>query len=148
MTKYWALFANPKNYRIEEAIQNREIDLWPTSGSDLAISDRVLIWKARGRDLHRGMIALGEVVSIPEIRPDMHNPYWIKRDMAEKAIQRVAVRYIQSPHLPFWVGDPGDQVLLELPVAHARAGTVFKVTAEQWNSLMNRIGGWPADEKR
>lgn len=76
MPNYWALAANPKDYRIEDAISNLDIDFWTTAGSKIQIGDSVLIWKTIGGSKKRGIVALGEVISNPQMMSDEQNPYW------------------------------------------------------------------------
>ena len=40
---YWALLANPRTYRIEDAVSRLKIDKWVTKGRALAAGDRVII---------------------------------------------------------------------------------------------------------
>lgn len=59
--------------------------------------------------------------------------------------KRVQVRYLIPSTLPLWEGDEAPPVISELTVAHATGGTIFHVSAEQWEALMQWIGGWPID---
>ena len=63
MPNYWALAANPKNYRIEDAINELDQDTWVTKGSNIKKGDLVIIWKTKGTSKNRGIISLGEVIS-------------------------------------------------------------------------------------
>ena len=143
MKNYWALAANPKNYRIEDAVKELDQDTWVTKGSNITRGDRVIIWKTKADGEYRGIISLGEVVSDVIIGTDVNNPYWNNLEMANKSDSRVVVRYIASPNLPLWIGDDRGDFLQELSVAKAQGGTVFKVTPEQWDEIMEAVGGWP-----
>lgn len=63
--QYWAFLANPRVYRIEDALLNLDQGTWTTKGKNVAAGDRVLIWKAKGADADRGVVALGEVLTDP-----------------------------------------------------------------------------------
>ena len=55
----WALVANPKFYRIEDAVQHISVDKWTTKGKPIRKGDLVVIWKAKGNEADRGVVALG-----------------------------------------------------------------------------------------
>jgi hypothetical protein len=80
---YWAFAANPLTFRIEEALRARYTGLWTTRGRPVSSGDRVVIWKYQGRDRVRGVVALGEVVTNPEMLADPDNPYWL--DVVDRA---------------------------------------------------------------
>ncbi len=145
---YWALLATPRTYRVEDAVSDGQTDLWTVGRSRVQSGDRVIVWKAKGRDRRRGVVALGEVLTDPLPRPDHSNQYWTDRSEAAKVQTRVEVRYVLSPRLPLWLGDPGSEVLEDLSVSRARGGTVFKVTPEQWDAVAAAVGGWPAERDR
>lgn len=137
----WAFFANPKLYRIDEAIRERGDDTWVTAGRDIHRGDRVILWRGRGRDGHRGIVAFGEVVSEPRDLDDSDNPYWAE-PQEPKLEPRVRVRYVHLDRLPLWLGTH-DEVLSQLSVSRAKGGTVFNVTDEQWDLVIELAGGWP-----
>jgi hypothetical protein len=141
--QYGALAANPAVYRVLDAVSDLEVDSWTTKGKDVRAGDRVLIWKYKGRDPYRGIVALGEVLTDPENRYDVENPYWIRP--APQPDERVRVRYVRPPGLPLWVGGDVDEVFLDLSVSKAQGGTVFLVTQEQWSAVVRAAGGWPVD---
>jgi len=145
MTKYWVAAANPKIYNIEQAINESEIDLWTTKNSDVSIGDRLLIWKTLGNSDKRGIICLGEVLDDPIIRTDSENHFWVNKKDRQSLELRANVRYIKSPNLPIWVGESNDNILLNLSVAKSQGGTIFKVSSDQWDEILNTIGGWPND---
>jgi len=112
MTNYWALMANPTIYRIEDATRDLEIDRWRIGGSNILKADKVVIWKTYGKSDTRGIISLGEVISMPETMDDSKNPYWINREMAQEVLPRVYIRYMNTTILPLWIG--GDCSVSEL----------------------------------
>ena len=57
------------------------------------------IWKYKGNDTRRGVVALGEVVEGPELRAERDSPYWIGQGGANlgETAPRVLVRYVRPP---------------------------------------------------
>lgn len=138
--KYWALFADPKTYKIGEAIRDPRPDRWVTAGKPIGRGDLLLIWQGKGRGQHRGVVAFGEVMSDPAQLDDSANPYWVVPPSPDQVEPRVAVRYVVPPRLPLWFDDH-PQLLESLSVARARGGTVFKLTREQWDEVFALAGG-------
>jgi hypothetical protein len=145
--RHWALCANPTTYRINDAVRELLIDWWTTAGKKLAPGDRVAIWKTKDKAGNRGVVALGEVVGEREIRADTDNVYWVAGAGRDEDLERVPIRYVVPPHLPLWLDkEDTDGMLNQLSVAKARGGTVFNLTAEQWEALAKAAGGWPSPE--
>jgi hypothetical protein len=144
---YWAFLANPQTYAIEAAIRDLAEDTWTTKNHDVRSGDRVIIWKAKGKDPVRGIVAFAEVISDPEITISAHREYWGKPEEI-KSEPSVRIRYVLTPLLPLWVGESDDDVLLSLTVSRATGGSVFHVSNEQWETIVDLAGGWPstADE--
>jgi hypothetical protein len=143
--QFWAFCANPSIYRVEQAVRDLETDAWTTHSKPVRAGDWVVIWKSQGPDDHRGVVALGEVLTDPHPRPDSDNPYWVERPPPEELRERVLVRYIVPERLPLWEPDPA---LEALSVSRARGGTVFRVAPEQWDALVDRVGGAPPAPRR
>jgi hypothetical protein len=149
--RYWTLAAHPARYRVVAAVRDLEEDWWLTGGADFHAGDRAAIWKYKGGDDRRGIIAFGEVLTDPEMRDlsDDDDTYWIDSD-AKAAAPRVRVRYVIKPSEPLWLElAPADSVIRQLPVSRAQGGTAHHVTSDQWAQLMAVVGGWPqpdADE--
>jgi hypothetical protein len=131
---FWALSADPRRYRITDAIGSLSVDWWKTKGSKVRKGDGVVIWKLRGNGERRGVIALGEVVTGPEVRDDKSNLFHIHPEGGAERVERVGVRYIPLRD-PLWIGGQHDALLSNLNVARAHGGTVFKVEPEQWENL-------------
>jgi hypothetical protein len=143
---YWAYLAKPTIYRIEDALAQLRVDWWPTKGRPVTVGDRVVIWRAQDKsrhDLKRGVVALGEVVGGPEIRSDATNPFWVDQ-LPDSPQERVLVRYVMAPNLPLWLDGPADEVLRELSVSRGQ-GTIFNVTPEKWDAIIDAVGGWRED---
>jgi hypothetical protein len=139
--RYWALFANPRVYRIDEALRSATDDTWVTSGKDIRRGDRVLIWRGLGRDGRRGVVAFGEITSDPESVDDSQNPFWVKAQ-EPKSDPRVHVHYFVPSGLPLWLAEHPD-TLDRLSVARARGGTVFSISSDDWGRVIALAGGWP-----
>lgn len=88
---YWALMANPKRYDIERAVAELDEDDWTVHDSDVKAGDRVAIWKAKGQTPHRGIVALGEVLSDPASRIPLstNRKYSLDPKLSERAETRV-----------------------------------------------------------
>src|SRR5215469_11038088 len=79
--RYWTLAADPARYRVVDAVRGLEEDWWLTGRGDLHAGDRVAIWKYKGRDDYRGILAFGEVLTDPELRDELDDDtYWIDSD--------------------------------------------------------------------
>jgi hypothetical protein len=143
--RYWTLAAHPDRYRVVDAVRDLDEEWWLTGRGDLHAGDRVAIWKYKGSDDRRGIIAFGEVLTDPEMRDlsDDDHTYWVDAD-AKAAAPGVRVRYVIKLSEPLWLESaPADSVIRQLPVARAQGGTAHHVTADQWAQLMALVGGWP-----
>jgi hypothetical protein len=145
--RYWTLAANPARYRVVDAVRDLEEDWWLAGRGDLHAGDRVAIWKYKGHDDYRGILAFGEVLTDPELRDERgDDTYWIDSD-GQAAAPRVRVRYVIKPAEPLWLElAPADSVIRQLPVSRAQGGTAHRVTPDQWAQLMGLVGGWPEPE--
>lgn len=142
--RYWAFAANPRKYRIEDAVHERDTDLWTTKGREIKVGDRAIIWKTGGGGRKRGIVAFAEVITNPEVRRDASNPYWLDPQAVYEMEERALVRYVLAPALPLWLGDQNAVILGELSVSRASGGTIFHVTPEQWEEVVEAAGGWPS----
>lgn len=143
--RFWAFLANPKHYRIVEAVRQLTEDYWTVRDKDVEKGDRVAIWKAKGKDSNRGIVALAEVISSPRILP---LPEELKKYVLNEEIsapqRRVRVRYFLTPKLPLWMeGASTDSVLRRLTVSRSTGGSLFKIKLREWIPLMKLAGGWP-----
>lgn len=145
-SSYWTFLANPTVYDIERAVLEKSRDYWTVQGHDVRAGDRVIIWKAQGRSQKRGIIALGEVLTDPKPCIDPNPDYWINQNKSREVIDRVEVRYLIPSRLPLWLEETSPAVIRQLKAANATGGSVFHVTPDEWNAVMQVIGGWPAPE--
>lgn len=141
MSNYWAFLADPSRYRIEEAVRELKTDTWVTKGRPLMAGDKILIWKSAGKDGKRGVIALGEVLTDPQMLSDSENLFWVTPPDADNTEERVQVRYVLWPGLPLWLNE--HDALNSLSISRARGGTVFRVTPEQYQAVTTAAGGLP-----
>jgi hypothetical protein len=118
-------------------------DAWTTKGKPIHVGDKVIIWKAKGNSDWRGVVALGEVLTDPYLRTAEHRTYYQQNADANKIEERVAIRYIRPPRLPLVMDGDATDVLHNLSVSRATGGTVFRVTPEQWDAVVEAAGGWP-----
>lgn len=147
---FWILAARPDRFRLLDSVRERDEEVWRTGGRPLRAGDRVAIWKYKGHEANRGVVAFGEVLSDPaDVRAsDEDSPYWIagSEPLADTA-PRVRVRYTLRPDPPLWLEQaPEDSVLRRLSVVEAQGGTAFHVTDTQWAELMDLAGGWPTND--
>jgi hypothetical protein len=112
-----------------------------TRGRDLRAGDRGLIWRGLGSDGRRAVVTLFEVLGPRFQLPAAHPELWHADEPETQEL--VMVRYVMSPRLPVWLGEPGDAMLRRLPVSRARGGTVFPLTQELWEEVLPALGGWP-----
>ncbi len=146
--RYWAIIANPDRYGIQEAMAVLTEDTWHIPVGDASPGDRLLIWKAKGSERVRGIVGLGEVIAgaeeLPE-NPESHKFYGPKAPHLGMA-RRIRLRYVVPPQAPLWEEDDRDGVLEGLAVVNARWTKLYKVTPDQWDRVVEALGGWPDDE--
>jgi len=132
----WAFCANPKRYRVSEAVRHLELDYWAVERSDVRAGDRAAIWQTRDSRGNRGVVAFAHVLGDPEPRTDEDNPFWTNSADGQERCYRVPVSYVVPKRLPLWAGDTEVGAFLKsLSVARSQGGSLFKVTAEQWSHL-------------
>jgi len=68
--------------------------------------------------------------------------YWVFPERGEIVEERCLIRYKSAPKLPIWIGAGHDDLLMDLSVARATGGTVFKITPSQWERILLIAGGW------
>jgi hypothetical protein len=115
--RYWTLAAHPARYRVVDAVRDLDEDWWLAGTADLHAGDRVAIWKYKGRDERRGIVAFGEVLTDPEMRGlrDGERAYWTDPE-AKAAARRVRVRYVIKPSESLWLEPaPADSVIRQVP---------------------------------
>ncbi len=140
---YWAILVDPNFYRIEKAIRELLVNSATVPRGKVRAGDRAIIWKAKGKDRHRGIVALAEVLTDPEPGVDPNEDYWVDPNTINEVGNRVMIRYFVPPALPLWDDAPDLPFLKELSVARATGGSIFYVTPDQWDAIMKAVGGWP-----
>lgn len=141
--------ANPKRYDIERAVAELDEDDWTVHDSDVRAGDRVAIWKARGQTPHRGIVALGEVLTDPASRIPLstNRKYSLDPKLTARPQRRVTLKYVVPRNAPLWLENDKSGVLNTLSVARATGGTVFKMNSEQWRKLIGQLGGWRSADR-
>jgi hypothetical protein len=137
---YWTLVAKPGIYDIDAALAAGAVESWSTRGRALRPGDGVIMWRTRGRDGRRGIVAIGDVVGDPFTSSDEHDPFWDDREAAAKEEPRVPIQLHDAPGLPLWADGEHRELLESLNVARAQGGTVFHVTAEQFAAIASLAG--------
>lgn len=133
---YWLFQANPRHYRIFEAIQDLDEMPWLVTRyrQQIQPDDGVLIWIAGE---NAGIYAIATVLTSPEIlRPDniTDRHYWTNpsRIRTTKARTHIAFvrKLLRQPLRKHEIRF--DRILQDLPVIHTPGGTNFKITEAQW----------------
>jgi hypothetical protein len=137
LPEIWAFCANPKRYRVTDAVKHLDIDYWIIGRSDVRAGDKAIIWQTLDNLGNRGIVGFAEVISDPEVRSDEENQYWINPEDGITIHARVPVRYSLSSGLPLWVDDTArGKFLQSLSVAKAYGGTIFRVSHKEWNQII------------
>lgn len=130
---YWTWVANPKVFKIDDAVRERETDRWLTKSKGVKPGDRGVVWRSLGLDGKRGVVAIGEVVSEPFMARADEDPYWLSPSAEPE--EYVEVRYVPLEGLPIWSGTP-ELDALGLSADRARGGTLFRLEVDQWHELL------------
>ena len=64
--RYWAIAADPRRYRIRDAVADLTTDWWTTKDKPIRAGDKAIIWQTRDSAGRRGVVALGEIAASPE----------------------------------------------------------------------------------
>lgn len=139
--RYWAFCANPKRYKVREAVYRLKTSYWFVDRSAVREGDFAVIWQSLDDRGKRGVVAFAEILSNPREKENFDDPYWVKQDELQQKRNRVLVNVYLSPGLPLWVDKShvGD-FLRTLSVARARGRTVFHLSSEQWEKLLELAG--------
>jgi len=143
---FWTLAGHPDSYRVLDSVLEQDESWWRVNDRHVARGDRVAIYKYKGRDAVRGVVALGEVVTDPAMMeiPLAAEPYALdsprrRRLLPDRAV-RVRVRYANAPRLPLWADQRDGSVVNELAVTRVQGGTAHRITAAQWKRLLQEAG--------
>jgi hypothetical protein len=145
--RFWAFAANPNAYHIDAAVAEMAEDFWTVTGRDVRRGDEFLVWRTTGGSWHRGVVALGRVLSDPQLiqLPAEYHRYCIDPTLLTQQ-PRVRIRYEVPTGLPLWLDDDISGTLSKLSVAHATGGSVFHVDPVDWNAVTRLVGEWrPTD---
>jgi hypothetical protein len=84
---------------------------------------QAIIWKAKGKDPQRGIVARAEVLTDPILATVQSEVHWVDR---QRQINRVQVRYYRIPSiLPLWDNRADVPLRKELSVARAAREQYF-----------------------
>jgi len=145
--QYWAAMANPNVYKITDALKVRTHGDWLIKRAHVRRGDRLFIWKAKGSEKDRGIVALAEVDTDPSRRIVPSDRFWVKKRPKKKEL-RAKIRYLVPPGLPLWVSQDRTGLLKGLSVARATGGGIFKVNPQTWHRVLGLIGGWPDGDEQ
>ena len=142
--KYWGLMVSPAHYDIDAAVRALDLDAWTVPHGELAVGDRVAVWRTPATDRQRGIVALAEILAPPELRPDrpQSQKYW-KTAPTQKAERRVLLRYVLPPKLPLWLAAETEALMSPLSVLKEDGSAVCQIEPEDWWRLLDALGGWP-----
>jgi len=134
---YWALQANPSRYRILQAALDVDEVPWTANqyADQVQVGDKVLIWLSGPNS---GGYALGEVTARATQMPEdpRFASYWVGAgsDDDVKAMPRLRVRFTRRMYLYPLLRSrcKQDPVLSQMHIMRQAAGTIFKITNEEW----------------
>jgi predicted RNA-binding protein with PUA-like domain len=140
---YWIFQANPKIYRLAEALCDLDRIAWRVNQhtSEIHTGDEVLLWQAGPQ---AGIYALAVVESEPEKFTD-DDPYWrdpsLHRTPKLGTWLRITCRFLDRPVLRSdLLKDPA---LGNLSILKFTQGTNFPVSPEEWGHVMELLGIQP-----
>ena len=139
---YWLFQANPKHYRLLDAIRDCDAIFWLVTRhtKDIAVGDGVLVWMSGE---NAGIYAVAEVIEAPHLLTKIpHEDYWLDRDRFREDKPHVKIRFLRK-----LLGQPlrrlelkRDRILRDLLVIRAPYSTNFRVTPEQWQQVYQLKG--------
>lgn len=139
---YWIFQANPKKYRLVDALTQLDDIHWQVNQhvSEIHPGDGVLIWKAGD---NAGVYAVGEVQSEPSMTEALDAHWEVAQDQENTAVRlRVRVhithRLMDGPVLRNTLLE--DPLLEGLSILRFTQGTNFPVSLEEWNRLLALAG--------
>ena len=139
---YWLFQANPKYYRLLDAIKDLDEISWLVTRytNDMEVGDGVLIWMS-GKNA--GVYAVAEITQPPHLITEIPDPdYWIDPTRFRQDKPHVRIRLIRK-----LLGQPlrrfelkRDRILRDLLVIRAPNSTNFKVTPQEWEQVYQLKG--------
>ena len=147
---FWIFQADPKRYRLLEALVDADEIVWEVNqhGREIHMGDGVLIWQAGP---NAGIYALAEVASEPAAETD-RDPHWAETERERMAEPRPRVRLkisqllLDRPLLRSELRD--DPALQSLSILRFAQGTNFPVSQEEWDRLLElmNVGAEPKED--
>ena len=137
---HWIFQANPKLWAVTEHLEQLQPgshDRWLVTRyrEEMQPGDQVAIWQSGERS---GIYAFGTLLGVPEQLTD-HLPYQKKAGLTDQP-PGFAVTYQVTQIFPAGLSREmiqADQRLSELSILHFANATNFRVTARQWQALMD-----------
>ena len=135
---YWLLQGDPATYRLLHAALEHRETTWSArqSASAIAVGDKVVYWLSGD---NAGAYAVGEVTAAAQDMPEDPRfvPFW--RDPTDAGASEARIRATQERLMVAYPILRGvalkDDILAEMVVLKRAAGTVFRLTAEQYDRL-------------
>jgi len=128
---YYALLCNPDRFDGLGVVAALPEIAWTVNRMNPQVGDRVILWQAKGRGDHRGVIAIGEVTRgvLNEPCPEAEAGFWREEDNGSQP--RIRFKTYEAPGLPLWEHE-AHEWLGQLAVARATGGTVFSLDPDEW----------------
>ncbi|MCT7953084.1 EVE domain-containing protein [Ancylothrix sp. C2] len=134
--KYWLFQANPKYYRLGDAIRDSEQMPWLVTRyvNEMTVGDGVLIWQAGEK---AGIYATAEIIEQPKMvdkQPDID--YWLDKSRLgskPQATIRFTKKLLDAPLLRENLKQ--DPILKSLSVIRQPNATNYKVTPQEWQQI-------------
>lgn len=136
--RYWAFRCRPDWYDCQAAVKDG-FDNWYVSRSKPEPGDEALIWQTKDRDGRRGVIAFCDVLTHADPNLADNSP---RRHVPPIEGPRVGIRYTGAPRRAcLFTDEQMPAELLSLTAATASQGTVFRMSREQWDAVVNLASG-------
>jgi hypothetical protein len=153
MSRTWIFQANPDRFDIDAFLATRPVTttfLVTRYREEVAVGDQVFIWRSigGGNQDAAGIVAQGEVIDPPTLRPDepAARPFWANPSEADIAAERVILRLIRIADSRDiirrrWIQeDPILRHMLILRLANATNYEVPDTEAARLNALWSQTG--------
>ena len=152
--RYWIFQSNPDRFRIIEWLKKYYNDLsrpdvWSVNrySDEIKVGDTVFIWKAKGSESWRGIVAVAKVIEHPDSHIaqeilDMEKKYWTDEKYWEEAKEKpqIWIKYtkiiVDRPLKEYELITEG---LGNLSILKNPRGTVFKVTNQEGKKIEKLI---------
>lgn len=147
---YWILQANPKSYRIFDALRDAAaIRTWTVARhrKDITTGDEFALWASGPKS---GVYAFGVVTGSAEFTPDDPDPYWTEPVDATEPVWHVGIKVTDVLEYPIprreIAADPAlaDSAIIKM----AGGGNPFPLDDLQWRAILAHQPGTPGLKAR